>query len=218
MKYASRAVRVCLALPLLLALLLTGCGLTQLNATGYVQGLLDETYKGTWEESYLALVDLTEEEAAADYQAGLEAELTRFSDYFRLEADSLSQQTLDAFREYLGQLYARARYSVDCATRSESGAWLVEVTVQPILTLAALTDQAADLRAAFDADPLLPEENREETWASLVLEACRSAEVEYGEKTTITVRLTADEEGFYSIGALDFYHLDELILSYEQRT
>ena len=213
MKYISRAVRV-LAI-LTLALLLTGCGVTELNATGYVEGLLDETYKGVYAETYLALVGLTEEEAAADHQAGLEAEYERFSACFRLDKYAVSQETRDAFVEYLGRVYAQARYSVDHATRSDSGAWLVEVTVQPILTLAVLADRVPELREEFNALEGVDAADREEVWAGLVLEACQSAGMEFGEKTTIAVRLVPDEDGYYSIGAQDFYNLDALILTYE---
>ncbi len=201
---------------LLCALLLTGCGATQLNASGYVQGLLDETYKGTWEESYLALVDLTEEEAAASYQDGLEAEYQRFAGYFQLDKYAVSPQTRAAFVEYLGQVYAQARYSVDRATRSDSGAWLVEVTVQPILTLAVMAQEVPALRAQFNALEDVAAGDREEVWARMVLEACQSATMEYGEKTTIAVRLVPDEDGYYSIGAQDFYNLDALILTYQK--
>ncbi len=202
-------------LPLLSLLAAQGCGVTTLNATGYVEGLLDETYKGTWEETYLALVDLTEEEAAASYQAGLEAEYQRFAGYFQLDVSAVSDQTREEFVEYLGQVYAQARYSVEYATRSDSGAWLVEVTVQPILTLAELADQVPALRAEFDALEDVPAEEREETWARMVLEACQSAEMTFGEGVTIAVRLAADEEGYYSIGTRDFYDLDALVLMYE---
>lgn len=202
-------------LALLCLLALAGCGVTELNATGYVEGLLDETYKGTWEETYLALVDLTEEEAAASYQAGLEAEYQRFAGYFRLDKYAVSRQTRADFVEYLGQVYAKARYSVDHATRSDSGAWLVEVTVQPILTLAELAKRVPALRAEFNAREDVPTADREEAWARMVLEACQSAGMEFGEKTTIAVRLVADEEGYYSIGTQDFYNLDALILTYE---
>lgn len=209
----GRGLALLLAAGLLLALL-GGCGMTTLNAAGYVRGLLDETYKGEYDEAYLALVGLTEEEAAADYQAGLEAEYTRFAEYFLLDS-ALSRETRAAFVEYLGQLYSQARYSVDCATRSDSGAWLVEVTVQPLLTLAALAARVPGLRADFDAQPLPEDTGREAAWAALVLEACRSAETAYGEEITLAVRLTADEEGLYSIGTRDFYNLDSLILPYD---
>lgn len=213
MNCISRGLRVLSIL--ILALLLTGCGVTQLNAAGYVEGLLDETYKGTWEDTYLTLVDLTGEEAAQSYRAGLEAEYQRFSGYFRLDKCAVSRQTKEAFVEYLGQVYARSRYHVDHATRSESGAWLVEVTVQPILTLAQLADRVPALRDAFNALEDLDSAGREETWARMVLEACQSAQMEYGDETTIAVRLVADEDGYYSISARDFYNLDALILTYE---
>ena len=200
---------------LLLLLTLTGCGMTSLNAAAYVRGLLDETYKREYSQAYLTLVGVTVGEAEENYQAGLRAEYGRFAEYFLLDAAALSRETEDAFLAYLAGLYAQSRYEVTYATRSDSGAWLVEVTAQPIVTLAELAEQVDGLRADFDALEDVPPEEREEAWAALVLDACQTAAVEYGEETTIAVRLTSDEDGYYSIGARDFYNLDALILTYE---
>lgn len=201
----------------LLLLILAGCGgVTTLNATGYVQGLLDSTYKGNHAETYLALVGLTEEEAEQDYSLGLYAEYKRFADRFGLDKYALSGTTRDEVIDCLGAIYATARYDVRYATRSESGAWLVEVQVQPIRTLAVLLEEELpDLRARFDADETIGEDGRAEAWAAAVLELCRGAAAEYGEPVTIAVRLVPDEDDFYCIGAQDFYNLDALILTYE---
>lgn len=204
----------CALAALLCALLLSGCGVNQLNAAGYVQGLLDETYKGTWEVTYLKLVDLSSSELQANYRAGLEAEYERFSDYFLLNPYGVADETEAAFVDWLGQVYAKARYTVDHATRSDSGAWLVEVTVRPILTVADLADLVDDWRSEFLGSTELTGPEREEAWAQLVLAECQAASIEYGDAVTIAVRLAADEEGYYSIGTQDFYNLDALILSY----
>ena len=51
-----------LAAAALLCLSLTACGETKMtvfDATAYVKGVLDETYKGTWNNAFLDLVELT---------------------------------------------------------------------------------------------------------------------------------------------------------------
>ena len=51
-----------LAAALLLCLGLGACGgetMTRFDAAAYVSGVLDETYKGTWDNAFLDLVDLT---------------------------------------------------------------------------------------------------------------------------------------------------------------
>ena len=52
---------------LVLSLSLTACQgetMTAFDATAYVRGVLDETYKGTWDNAFLDLVDLTDGEAS----------------------------------------------------------------------------------------------------------------------------------------------------------
>ena len=203
--------------------------MTRLNAKDYVQGLLDATYLGQFDDTYLALVDLTEEEAEAAYLDGLQAEWERFSQYFLLAPDQVSDETADAFLDFLAQLYARARFSADYATASDSGAYLVEVSVQPLCYFPTLLEDLPALRAQFEQTQAVPSaENEpdaaqpisteldEEAWAQQVLSLCEDSIslLEYGEPVTITVRLTADEAGRYGIGAQDFYNLDALILRY----
>ena len=201
------------ALALLLAL--TGCGMTGLNAKGYVQGLVNETYLGVYDETYLALVDLTLEQAEADHQAGLDAEFLRFARYFQLDPQALSQETRARFTEYLNRVYEQARCTVEYATRSDSGAWLVEVTVQPIRTFAPLLEEDLPvLLSQWEEDGNAAPGQRQEAWAAAVLELCQNAPMEYGEAVTLAVRIVPDEEGRYGIGAQDFYNLDALILTY----
>ena len=67
------ALRVLLCL--LLCLGLGGCSMTRFSADVYVSGLLDQTYRGECDETYLALVDLSEEDVQQAYEEGLESEL-----------------------------------------------------------------------------------------------------------------------------------------------
>lgn len=201
------------ALALILAL--AGCGMTGLNATDYVQGLVNETYFGVYDETYLALVGLTLEQAETDHQAGLDAEFQRFARYFQLDPQALSQEITAQFTEYLNQVYQQARCTVDHATRSDSGAWLVEVTVRPIETFAPLLEEELPvLLAQLEEDGDIAPGQWDEAWAAAVLELCQNAPMEYGEAVTIVVRIVSDEEGRYGIGTQDFYNLDSLILTY----
>ena len=70
-----------LALALGLTLTLGACkksGLSTFDAKAYVEGLLKETYLGEFDEGYMTLVGITEEEAQATYENSLDVESNNF--------------------------------------------------------------------------------------------------------------------------------------------
>ena len=72
----KRNVCMLLAAALSCSLLLTACGgggVSAFDATKYIQGLLDKTYLGEFDE-YMNVVDITENECEDDYISGLESE------------------------------------------------------------------------------------------------------------------------------------------------
>ena len=61
---------------------LAACGgVTKDDATVYVKGQIDSTYLGQYNEDYLKLMDMTEAEAAEDYEWNLGAEADWFMDF-----------------------------------------------------------------------------------------------------------------------------------------
>ena len=104
-----------LAAAALLCLSLTACGETKMtvfDATAYVKGVLDETYKGTWNNAFLDLVELTDGEAQDAYEASLEQEYRRFAYQFDLDESALTEETRQAVLDLLAEVCAKAQYSV----------------------------------------------------------------------------------------------------------
>ena len=103
---------------LVLSLSLTACQgetMTAFDATAYVQGVLDETYKGTWDNAFLDLVDLTDGEAQDAYEASLNEEYQRFAYQFDLNDSLLTEETRQSALDLLAEVSAKAQYTVQQA-------------------------------------------------------------------------------------------------------
>lgn len=225
-----------LAALLTLPFLLTACGgggLTTFDAQDYLKGLLNATYLGQFDPDYLAQVDLTEEEARAAYEEGLELEYGYFSSFFRFDEACLTDETRQSAKDLLAELCGQARWEVGAASKSDGG-FTVEVTVRPVDLIARVSEQympayAEAFRAKYAGTTqgdleAMPEEERtaflaayENDWATGVTELLRShlSELDYLEPVSLLVRFLPDEEGYYSIPDTDFANLDALILAYE---
>ena len=76
------------ALSLTFVLSLSACGgggLSADDATTYVQGILDENYKGVYDPDFLELIDITENEAEETYLSSLETEADFFASAFLID-------------------------------------------------------------------------------------------------------------------------------------
>lgn len=105
------------ALSLTFVLSLSACGgggLSADDATTYVQGILDENYKGVYDPDFLELIDITENEAEETYLSSLETEADFFASAFLIDdlTDELKAEVVDMYK----QVYAKAKYTVDTAT------------------------------------------------------------------------------------------------------
>ena len=221
-----------LALAAALALGLSGCGgetMTRFDAAAYVSSVLDETYKGTWDNAFLDLVDLTEGEAQDAYEAALE-EYRRFAYQFDLNDDALTDETRQAALDLLAQVCAKAQYTVQGATALDETRYAVEVSVRPLdLFVQVREDALDDFREAFaqtyadvDLEGLTAEERAElETeyenqWALGIIGLCedRLGLAAYRDVERILVLVAPDDEGYYTMGDNDFNNLSTLILPY----
>ena len=222
-----------LALAAALALGLSGCGgdtMTAFDATAYVRGVLDETYKGTWDNAFLDLVDLTDGEAQDAYEAALEEEYRRFAYQFDLNDAALTDETRQAALDLLAQVCALAQYTVQGATALDDTRYAVEVSVRPLdLFLQVRSDALAGFREEFaqtyagvDLEGLTEEERAEleaeyeNQWALGIIGLCedRLGLAGYGEVERILVLVAPDDQGYYSMGDNDFNNLSTLILPY----
>lgn len=106
----------------MMAGMLTGCA--KFDASAYLQALLDNSYKN----DSTALVELgigTEEEAAAIYEQGLDAEMEAMTASAGIPEDQLA-----GMRDIMADMLASAKYSVGEAEKQDDGSYVVTVTYE----------------------------------------------------------------------------------------
>ena len=123
-----------------MALGLAACGgITSDDAEAYIQGLLDASYLGQYNQEYLDLADITEEESRTeDYEWNTAAEAEILREYLAIQStDASIQQSVDLIKE----IYAHSKYSVTGASKLEDGSYAVTVSIQPMDILVWYTSQ-----------------------------------------------------------------------------
>lgn len=113
-----------------LAVGLAACGgVTKDDATVYVKGQINSTYLGQYNEDYLKLMDMTEAEAAEDYEWNLGAEADWFMDFASIyPSDETKEKVVELYKE----IYAKCKYTVQPASKLDNGNFAVEVLVEPM--------------------------------------------------------------------------------------
>ena len=148
MKSTGKMKKVLLILlSLALMLSLTGCGgLWDLlgdesdRIAAYIQGYLDLTYKGQFNEDYMEELDLTEEDMQERYESGLRVEAQFFEmaiGYIEYPTEESTSRLMDIY----AQIYSYSDYTVESCTKLESGNYAVEVSFRPIDTLTKLNPE-----------------------------------------------------------------------------
>ena len=218
----------CLAgLAAALTLCLTACGestMTALDATAYVRGVLDETYKGTWDNAFLDLVDLTDGEAQDAYEEALEQEYQRFVYQFDLDDASLTEETRQAAMDLLSQICARAQYTVQSAAALDDTRYAVEVSVRPIDLFLQVEEDLLpayqeEFAARYEGADLSSSEalaSYENAWAQGIIQLCtdRLGLLGHQDVVSMLVLVAPDDDGCYSMSSTDFANLSALILPY----
>ena len=148
MRKMKKALLILLSLTLMLSL--TGCGgLWDLlgdesdRIAAYIQGYLDLTYKGQFNEDYMEELDLTEEDMQERYESGLRAEAQFFENaigYIEYPTEESTSRLMDIY----AQIYSYSDYTVESCTKLESGNYAVEVSFRPIDTLTKLSPEQFD--------------------------------------------------------------------------
>lgn len=196
----------------------------------YVQGLLDKMYLGKYNKEYLDLIDLTETEAEEDYLDRLYGEVDYFCYVFGIEYqdDELNDQIAEMYK----QIYAKAKYTVDPATKLESGNYAVEVSVEPIEIFTKITqeehsamdDEAfASLGKTEDELNAMSDEESEQwyqdydrAYAEGMVELVLSHmdDLTYGDAKSMVFQLAQDSDGYYSLVEGDLQNFDQYIIAY----
>lgn len=173
----------------------------------YVQGVLDKLYLGQFNQEYLDLIDLTQEEAQEEYENWLSQEVEYFIYYFSIEdySDELVTEIGNLYKE----IYTSAKYTVGETSKLESGAYAVEVTVEPMNIMTLITDD--DVQAAYE------EVNYDEAaYGEKIVEMVKEQlpNMSYEPVKEMVFQLKEDTDGFYVLVEEDVQAFDTYIITY----
>ena len=212
----------------MMALGLAACGgITSDDAEAYIQGLLDASYLGQYNQEYLDLADITEEESRTeDYEWNTAAEAEILREYLAIQStDAAVQQSVDLVKE----IYSHSRYSVTGASKLEDGSYAVTVSIQPMdiliryqnqtdvneIWMTVLAEHGVMDQATLDA--MSDEEYMalEDIYAAAVLDGIQALvpEMGYGPEQSVVLQLQLEGDT-YTLVDTDWQHLDGMIIDY----
>ena len=211
-----------------LALGLAACGdITPEDAETYIQGLLDASYLGQYDQDYLDLAGITEEEAREeDYEWNTTAEADILRDYLAIQpTETAVQQSVDLIKE----IYARSKYEVGAASKLEDGSYAVTVSIQPMdiliryqnqtdvneIWMTVLAEHGVMDQAALDAMPGEEYMVLEDAYAAAVLDGIRALlpAMGYGPEQSAVLQLQLEGDTYTLVGT-DWQHLDSMMIDY----
>lgn len=207
--------RVAIICVLAAVLLLAGCG-GGFDASGYVRGVLNNINLGDSAE-YTKMVDITEEEAAEEYEQGIEVEADFFLQYYGIGevSDDVYQQIVDMYKT----IYQQSKFEVQEAIKNGDD-YNVEVLISPI---DVIVNSEEDISAAVDefvaaADPAdYPDDlSINDALARIVVDVINGNMPELGwqDQKSIIVKVEKDDAGYYGLSSDAISQLDQDMIAY----
>ena len=207
--------RVAIICVLAAVLLLAGCG-GGFDASGYVRGVLNNIYLGDSAE-YTKMVDITEEEAAEEYEQGIEVEADFCLQYYGIGevSDDVYQQIVDMYKT----IYQQSKFEVQEAVKNGDD-YNVEVLISPI---DVIVNSEEDISAAVDefvaaADPAdYPDDlSINDALARIVVDVINGNMPELGwqDQKSIIVKVEKDDAGYYGLSSDAISQLDQDMIAY----
>lgn len=207
--------RVAIIWVLAAVLLLAGCG-GGFDASDYVRGVLNNIYLGDSAE-YTKMVDITEEEAAEEYEQGIEVEADFFLQYYGIGevSDDVYQQIVDMYKT----IYQQSKFEVQEAVKNGDD-YNVEVLISPI---DVIVNSEEDISAAVDefvaaADPAdYPDDlSINDALARIVVDVINGNMPELGwqDQKSIIVKVEKDDAGYYGLSSDAISQLDQDMIAY----
>lgn len=217
------------AIALCMTVSLTACGgVSQKDATTYIQGELDAVYRGIYNEEYLDLVeDMTQSEAEEKHRANVAAEAEFFLSF--LDVEYPNDEVTAKAENLVKEIYSKAKYTVGEADKLQSGDYVVEVVISPIEIMDKLSDETA--RACWEeacakygiTDMEELTDITEEEYAEIdvaygmnILEKVKALlpELSYGEDQNVMLHLELGEDDYYTLAESGWQKLDEIMIDY----
>lgn len=198
--------------------LLCGCGNHGFDAVAYVKGGLDALYLGEVSDEYLELVVDSREDCLAMYEENMLNEARNFGKMFYVDVNNEPEEALVQLYK---DIFARSKYEVGEATE-ENGGYTVEVTVYPI-DLFRTSYEALDMydreftqRFADGEFEGIAGSDIEKDYLQGMIDILRSGleGCGYLDAVSVTLHLTDDGDGVYTITDDDYAELHKNIIAY----
>lgn len=204
MKFIKKIISVLLCLSF--TILLGGCQ-SDFDVEGYVEGILDNTYKGI-STSYVKTVDITLSEAQQEHESAMNSATTLFLQAFSLS--NVSTTTYNKFYQFFDEVYKNASYEIKKVETSGNG-YEVELTVNSIDVIHnSINEISKEMGNAsiyttpdFIADKILNILNK------------YKKNLGYTNSVTVKISVIKDSDGLYTISSNDLQNIDQYIIDYE---
>lgn len=209
-----------------LSLSLAGCQEKALvpafDAEVYVEGRLAEAYLGEVSQEYMDMVGYNETQVEAIYQNSLYLEAQVFAYRYAIE---YPQDFYEELQELYKSVYTHAKFLVVASNREEDGSISVEVETQPIDLAQRMEEKKGEaLKPFFEKYPAESQNTMTEEeykaydaeWARAIIDLLKETLPELGNlgPKRVTVKLTKNEEGYYTLSDEEFRKLDAAIIDY----
>ncbi|MFA9379118.1 MAG: DUF3568 family protein [Lachnotalea sp.] len=201
--------------------LFSGCSaislLTQgeFDAGGYVQGIMDSTYKAEFDK-YIELTEDTQENAQVAYDSVMNTKAEAFATY---TAVTLTDDSKPKFIDYSKQIYKNAKYEISKTTKTEDG-FIVDVVISPMTILKNISTEGEAYVTEFNARNAdgefadLTQEDFEAAYADGIMSIFENniSNIQYSEDVTVTVSVSSQDNKVYTMDAKEFEKIDNAIL------
>lgn len=192
------------------------------DARVYVEGRLAEAYLGEVSQEYLDMVGYNETQVENIYNNSLYLEAQIFAYRYNIE---YPQDFYEEIQELYKSVYAHAKFLVVSTNREEDGSISVEVETQPIDLATRMEEkQEETLKSFFEKYPTGSQNSMDEEaykaydadWARAVIDLLKEVLPELGNlgPQRVTVKLTKNEEGYYTLSNDEFQKLNVAIMDY----
>lgn len=207
--------KVAVLTAIIMSLVLTACS-GGFDASKYVDSVLRNIYLGD-SAGYMELVDITAEEAADEYEQGIEVEADFFLQYYGLDSvsDDVYQQIVDMYKE----IYQHSKFEVKEAVKNGDD-YNVEVIISPIDVIVnsedAITDAVNEFVANADPDDYTDEQYLNDVLAQLVIDVINDNMSNLGYQTdkSVIVKVEKDSAGYYGLSDDAISSLDQDMIAY----
>lgn len=196
--------------------LFSACGARAYDASGYVKSMLDSQTRGEHEQ-YLELTDSTKEEAEELYNETIDYQMDSLS------VVELSDELSEKYEELFKKIFKQTKYTVGEAEEGEDDSFTVPVEVETLQLFEGIDDELTAYQEELTTEVMtqmaetgvMPEEEELNEKVFQHLYECLNEKVEnptYGEKSTIEVEVTKNDDGIYEADESDLEEIDKKLI------